>query len=187
MTHVHDGRLPLFFQSNFVGKAATPSRGLCHQSRVAWQQNGPKLDKTCVCACVAKAIWVPNSVSVGKPHPWAFFLTGWAAGEVVLWEGRQDSWHSKWKPGILFSINTMCQETYEAPECNLPPSVARRWIWREGALLQTGNRPLPQEQCSAESSKRQRGIKGWQPLRQRQNLCAAKSTVEKKNIFSKTP
>ena len=80
----------------------------------------------CVCACIAKAIWVPNSVSVGKPHPWAFFLTGWAAGEVVLWEGRQGSWHSKWKPGILFSINIMCQETCEAPECNLPPQSGQK-------------------------------------------------------------
>ena len=142
MTHTHEGWLPLLFQSNFLGKEATSSRGLRHQSHVTCRRMA-QVRKTRVCVCTDKAILESQTqVSGGKPHLWAWLLTGWTAGEVVLWEGRQGSWHSQLKPGALFSINIMCQET---PECKLPPRVARGWIWREGALLQTGVGLLPQD------------------------------------------
>ena len=187
MTHTYEGRLPLFFQSNFLGKAATPSRGLCHQSHVAWQQNDPKLDR---CVCVHALLRPSESQTqsqLGSPIPGpsssqAELLERWSFGKEDKVPGIPSG-----NLGFSFQSTSCAKKPAKLQNATYPPRVARRWIWMEGALLQTGSRPLPQEQCSVEPSKCQRGIKGWEPLRQKQNLCAAKSTVEKKIIFSKTP
>lgn len=69
MTHTHEGRLPLFFQSNFVGKGATLSRGRCHQSRVAWQQNGPKLDRRVCVHALLRPSESQTQSQLGSPIP----------------------------------------------------------------------------------------------------------------------
>ena len=183
MTHTHEGRLPLLSQSNFLGKAATSSKEV-YAIKAMWHAGEwPQVRDTCVCVCVCtgKAILESQTqLSGGKPHLWAWLLTGWTAGEVVLWEGGQGSWHSQLKPGALFSINIMCQET---PQCKLPPIVARGWIWREGALLQTGVRLLPQDSPLLNPE-----VPGkHQSWRQKKKkMCTVTSKVKEKIPFSKT-
>ena len=167
-------------------RATSWEKQLFHQRRSApskpcdMQENGPKLE-TRVCVRTGKAILESQTqLSGGKPHLWAWLLTGWTAGEVVLWEGRQGSWHFQLKPGALFSINIMCQET---PECKLPPIVARGWIWREGALLQTGVRLLPQDSSLLNPEVPEKH-QSWR--QKKKKMCTVTSKVKEKIPFSKT-
>ena len=182
MTHTHEGQPPLLSQSNFLGKAAISSKEVCAIKAMWHAGEWPQVRDTCMCVRTGKAILESQTqLSGGKPHLWAWLLTGWTAGEVVLWEGRQGSWHFQLKPGALFSINIMCQET---PECKLPPIVARGWIWREGALLQTGVRLLPQDSSLLNPEVPEKH-QSWRQ-KKKKKMCTVTSKVKEKIPFSKT-